>query len=119
MRTTLRTLPITILLSLLTINLHSQECHKAAWAKGFGGNAQYTSIFDGDRLADGRFVVLGSFGNAPLSLDTFNLPALGTYNVFLAIHDSSGAFHAAVVIAWCSSGYLQPTALDAGLDGRI
>jgi len=104
---------------LLTINLHSQECHKAAWAKGFGGNAQYTSIFDGDRLADGRFVVLGSFGNAPLSLDTFNLPALGTYNVFLAIHDSSGAFHAAVVIAWCSSGYLQPTALDAGLDGRI
>ncbi|MBE0642437.1 MAG: hypothetical protein IH599_10395, partial [Bacteroidales bacterium] len=115
----IRHLPIIMFLSLLPLHPLAQECHKAAWVKGFGGNTLYTSIIDGDRLADGRFVVLGSYGNAPLALDTFSLPALGTYNVFLAIHDSSGAFQSAEVIGWCSSGYLQATALDAGLDGRI
>lgn len=106
-------------LMLFPFYLQAQSCHSAAWVKSLGGNGNYQGIVDGDRLADGRFVVMGTFGNAPLLLDTIQLAPAASYNVFLALHDSAGNILQARVIAWGNGGYITPTALDAGLDGRI
>jgi hypothetical protein len=108
-----------LLFILLPFHIQSQSCHAASWVKSLGGNGSYQGIVDGDRLADGRFVVMGTFGNAPMLLDTIQLAPLASYNVFLALHDSAGNILQARVIAWGNGGYLTPTALDAGLDGRI
>ena len=98
-----------------TLNLNAQSCIKAEWVKDFGGNSAYQSIVDGDRRPDGQFVVAGTFTSAPLTLDTITLPALYSYNFYLGIHDSSGHFSAAKVIA--SGGTMSK--IDVGADGSI
>lgn len=107
------------LIFLISFNTYTQDCYKADWVKAFGGSSLYNGIIDGDRLPDGSFVLLGTYGSSILTLDTFNLNPAGSYNVFLARVDTTGHFIDARRIAYCSGGYLVPTALDAGLDGRI
>ncbi len=95
--------------------IQSQTCYKAAWVKDFGGNSAYQGVVDGDRRPDGKFVIAGSFSNAPLTLGTFTIPNLYAYNYYLAIHDSSGVFYAASLIA--SGGTISK--IDVGNDGSV
>jgi hypothetical protein len=95
--------------------LQAQSCMKASWVKDFGGNSQYQGIVDGDRRPDGKFVIAGSFTNAPLTLGTITLPATYAYNFYLAIHDSAGNFYAGSVIA--SGGTISK--IDVGVDGSV
>ncbi|MHC1707706.1 MAG: hypothetical protein AB9842_09310 [Bacteroidales bacterium] len=96
--------------------LYAQDCIKAAWVKTFGGNSLYNEIVDGGRTIDGNFVVLGSYGNAALLLDTFTLPATTeSLHYYLAIHDTAGNILNAKRIMYGSS--LFPNQLAVSPDG--
>ncbi len=94
---------------------YSQECVKASWAKSYGGNSLYNKIIDGNRASDGNFILLGSYGSAPLALDSFVLPADDILNYYLARQDTSGTFLQAKRVMYGSG--LVPIKMSTGTDG--
>ncbi|HRY31995.1 MAG TPA: hypothetical protein P5531_03405 [Bacteroidales bacterium] len=96
-------------------SVRAQHCVEAEWIKTLGGNAIHCMITDAARTPDGNFVVLGSYGNAPLVLDTITLPSLSN-PYYLAVLDAAGNVLKAKVVM---SGNTNPYKISVGPDGSV
>ncbi|MBI4931963.1 MAG: T9SS type A sorting domain-containing protein [Bacteroidetes bacterium] len=110
-----------IFLSLCFLPLLAQECYKSSWAKAFGGTSPYDGMIDASRRFDGKFVIAGGFGNATLTLTPVSVTSSGTYNIYIAVHDSGGIFSSAAVAAYYTSAgdQLTLTRMNVGVDGSV